>query len=99
MHLDQELLYRPKTRQTQSVYEQVVHLVQRLLGDVSTEAVLDCTDELIGLLKDEEMPLSRRRESLEKYLGLTSLKDDEFHSLVTLVGQLTDFEKVDPVNQ
>lgn len=98
IEINLELLYRPKTRETQAVYEQIVHLVQKHLGDVSTDTVLDCTDEVIVLLKNDQLPLAKRKQELDMLLGLTPLNGDEFNQVVVWCQRLTDFEGQPPAS-
>ena len=84
MKFNQELVYRPKTKETQAVYEQIVYMVQKHLGDESTETVLDCTDEVITLLKNDTVSLTRRKEEMDVLFKLTPFNSDEFNSIVVL---------------
>lgn len=94
----QDLIYRPKTRETRAVYEQVVHLVQKHLGDVSTEVLLDCTDEILALLKNDELTLAQRRQELDSLLGVqaTKLSAESFNQVVVWSQLLTDYEESAP---
>lgn len=52
---ESQLIYRPRTRETQVHYEQIMHMVQRYLGHSSIETMKDAVDEILAVLKDDNL--------------------------------------------
>ena len=46
-------MYRPKARETKAAYEQIVHMVQKHLGDFSIETIKDAVDDVLVCLKND----------------------------------------------
>lgn len=55
IEVSQDLIYKPRMPETKVVYEQILHLVTRYLGDSSIETSKDAVDEVLAILKNEEM--------------------------------------------
>lgn len=51
IEIQEELVYRPKTRETRAYYEQMIMIVQRHLGDYSLDVIKGALDEIIAILK------------------------------------------------
>ena len=66
---------------------------------MSTETVLDCCDEVITLLKSENLQIAKRKEQIDTLLGLSPLNADEFNQIVVWTQQLIDFEPPSLVNR
>ena len=71
--------------ETKVIYEQILHLVTRYLGDSSIETSKDAVDEVLAILKNEEMNDQERKADIDSILGgIVPLKEDEFSSLIAL---------------
>ena len=55
LEVEQELLYRPRTKETQVHYDQLMHKVQRHLGDAAIETTRDALDEMLAILKEDNL--------------------------------------------
>lgn len=84
VQIQEDLVYRPKTKETRAVYEQFLGLVQRHMGDVSTSDLKSAGDEVLAILKTEEGGLtdSLRKREIEGILD--RLSDETFNTLVVL---------------
>ena len=66
-------------------------MVQRHLGDLPIETIKDAVDEVLVLLKADSLNDRRRKQEIDRLLGLDKLADDEFNNLTVLAQQLTDY--------
>ena len=64
MQIEEDLIYRPKTRDTKAVYEQLLALVQNKMGDCSLEIIKGALDEILAIIKSEtnSAALSKKAE-------------------------------------
>jgi pre-mRNA-splicing helicase BRR2 len=90
--LQDDLLYRPKTKETRLVYEQFLALLQRHVGDLSTEDLKSAGDEVLALLKSEDLTDKQRRMEIETIVD--RLSDEAFNQMVVLGQQMVDYDVV-----
>ena len=91
VEIAEDLVYRPKTKETKAYYEQMLVIVQRHMGDHSLEDFKGALDEVISILKAEGMKDSERKEQIESLPDIDRLSDGDFNTLTVLGQQLTDF--------
>lgn len=89
VEIQEELVYRPKTKETRAFYEQMIMIVQRHMGDYSLEVIKGALDEIIAILKAEGVKDSERKAEIEGIID--RLTETEFNSLTVLGQQLTDY--------
>ena len=53
VQIEEDLIYRPKTKDTKAIYEQLLALVQKKMGDCSLETIKGALDEILAILKSE----------------------------------------------
>lgn len=82
VQIDEDLIYRPKTKDTKVVYEQILSIVQRHMGDNSTGEIKGATDEVLAILKSDNLNDSQRKIEIEGFLD--SLTDETFNSMTVL---------------
>lgn len=63
VQLQEDLLYRPKTKETRLLYEQFLSIVSRHLGDVSLSDLKSAADEVLAILKTEDGVTDAMRKS------------------------------------
>jgi pre-mRNA-splicing helicase BRR2 len=83
------LRYRPRTTETSEVYELILGLVHRVLGDQTSEVVRSATDTVLESLKDEELKEFDKRKQVQTVIGKVS--EDDWGQLVNLSKKLTDY--------
>lgn len=76
------MLYKPKTKETRLIYEQILALIQRHMGDLSTEDLKSATDEVLAVLKSDNYNDSQRKQDIEGIID--KLTDENFNALVVL---------------
>ena len=85
-------MYKPKASETKAAYEQIVHIVQKHLGDFSIETIKDAADDVLACLKNDNFNDKQRKSKIDDILGLSKLSEDEFNTLTVLSQLLTDYE-------
>lgn len=63
------LMYRPKTPETRTTYEYILHCIQEALGDQSREILCGAADEVLSSLKNSKLRDKERRKEVESLLG------------------------------
>lgn len=69
-----------------------MHLTQKYLGDASIETTRDAVDEILLLLKNEDLNDATRRINIDKLFGSTKVSDEDFNQMTVLAACLTDYE-------
>merc|ERR1712129_672978 len=82
-------IYRPRTQQTKSVYEQLLNRLQVPLGDQAPDVLRGAADEVLAAIKTDGVLDSERKKDCEEVLG--SITDEYFAELFRLAKQITDF--------
>lgn len=81
--------YRPKTKETKSVYEKLLHFTTAYLGDQPQDIIMSAVDECLSILKDDALRDHDRKKQVESLLG--KLPDERFAALIDLGKRVTDF--------
>jgi pre-mRNA-splicing helicase BRR2 len=82
--------YRPKTRETKAVHQQLLNFVEQFLGDVEISIIFSATDELLGILKADNMKPSDKEAAVSQLLGAPT-PQDKYTELIRLGKLITDF--------
>lgn len=81
--------YQPRKRETRQAYQELLGQIKFCLGDQPQNVILSATDEVLTLLKDENIrPLDRQRE-IQLILG--PLTNETYNSLIKISKQITDY--------
>lgn len=81
--------YKPKTRETRLAYQSLLGLIQTLLGDEPPDVLRDAADEVLYILKDEEMRAPDKKKQIEAILG--GMDENQFADLMGIGRRITDF--------
>ena len=65
IEIGEELLYRPKTRETKNYYEQMLVIIRRHMGDLPLDTIKGALDEVICILKREGAKDIERKKEIE----------------------------------
>lgn len=68
VQIEEELQYRPKSRETRAVYEQMLLIVQRHMGDNSLDVLKGALDEVVAILKADGVQDRDRKIEIESLL-------------------------------
>ena len=90
--LQEQGLYRPRTKDTQTAYEHLLTFVQQQLGEQPREYLASAADEALAILKDESRTDPERKRAAEELLG--AVTDRRFHDLVEIGKRITDYHDV-----
>ena len=71
--------------------EPKLHMTQHKIGHSSIETMKDAVDEILAVLKDENLNDRQRKAEIDALLGLEPLTDDEFNTMTVLASCLTDY--------
>merc|ERR1711972_1295308 len=82
-------IYRPRTQQTKTVYEQLLNRLQQPLGDQAPDVLRGAADEVLAAIKTDGILDAERKRDVEEVLG--SIDDIFFQELYRLSKQITDF--------
>jgi hypothetical protein len=85
-----EATYRPRHRESKKAYEEILSLIQTSLGDQPHDILRGAADEILHILKDQNLTDPKRQVEVEKLLR--RLPQDKFHKLVGLGKQIHDFK-------
>lgn len=82
--------YQPKKRETRHAYQELIAAVQKHIGAYQPQNVtLSATDEVLALLKDENiLPVPRQKE-IKLILG--DIDGDAYNHLIKIAKQITDY--------
>jgi pre-mRNA-splicing helicase BRR2 len=84
------LVYAPKTRETRGVYEQLLGIVQTMIGDQPQDVLKGALDEVLATLRSEGVFDDQRRLEIESILG--PLTSEQFNRFVTMSKSLSDYD-------
>lgn len=82
--------YAPKTRETRDAYEKILSFIQPTLGDVSTDILKSCADEVLATLKDDTKKDNDRKKLIEETIS-APLTNENFAKLTSLGKLITDY--------
>ena len=89
----ESFFYRPSTRATHQVYEQLLVVLQQQLGDQPDEVLRGAADEVLQVLKEDGVREGERKRNIEGVLG--PITQDRFTKLFQLSKNITDFMGAD----
>lgn len=81
--------YKPKTRETKIAYEELLRLVQQIIGDQPHDILKGAADEILAVLKDDSFSESSRQREIEKLTA--RLSADKYYNLVNVGKNVTDY--------
>lgn len=83
------LNYRPKTAETREVFELLLGIVHRTLGDQAQDIVRSAADTVLEVLKSEDVKEFDRKKEVETITG--SIDGDSWSQMVNLAKKITDY--------
>ncbi|KAJ2438412.1 Pre-mRNA splicing, partial [Coemansia sp. RSA 2424] len=96
-HIDSsfELTYQPQTPETKGIWELLLTLTRPYLGsDQPLEVLLSAADEMLVILKNEDLKDTEKKKQVVELLGCgttTPIGDAEFSKFIQLARQITDY--------
>lgn len=83
------LTYRPRTAETREIYELILGIVHRSLGDQAQDIIRSAADTVLETLKTDSLKDFDKKKDIESVVG--SLTGDTFSQLVNLSKKITDY--------
>ncbi len=94
---EEKLNYYPKTKDTHSIYDDLLNIVREYFTDQSPSLIKSALDFIILILRDEKMNEMKKKEEIEKILG-KKIANEEINKLYILCKSLVDYEP-DNINE
>ncbi|KAJ1884487.1 Pre-mRNA splicing, partial [Kickxella alabastrina] len=88
---EEEGVYKPRSRETQMVWDMLLACCRRHIGDQTPEVLVSAADEALSVLKDESSRDREKRAEVEKLFG-AKVDEAEFSRFIQLASQITDYE-------
>jgi len=87
-----ETIYQPKTRETKAAYEVLLAFIQKQMGDQPHDVLRSCADEVLAVLKDENLKQKEKQSQIARMLSVSKIEEEPFSRLVTIGGKITDYK-------
>ena len=84
--------YNPKTKDTKSIYEDIIVMVQKYLCDQPPEYVNSAVDEIIPNMKKSDLSQEDKKIYLKNILG-KEIKNEEINKIILLCKGLLDYNE------
>eukprot|EP01125_Pyxidicula_operculata_P014589 TRINITY_DN4878_c0_g1_i1.p1 TRINITY_DN4878_c0_g1~~TRINITY_DN4878_c0_g1_i1.p1 ORF type:complete len:2162 (+),score=668.51 TRINITY_DN4878_c0_g1_i1:53-6538(+) len=81
--------YQPKTKETRQAYDNLLNFVRQKLGDQQRNVIMSASDEILAIIKDEEIKPKDKQQMLEELLP--GLNQDGYTSLHKICQEITDY--------
>lgn len=86
-----EGVYQPKSRETRAAYETLLSFIQQQLGGQPVNVVTGAADEVLGVLKNDNLKNPDKKKEIEKLL-YTSIPNQVFDHVVSSGRLITDYQ-------
>uniref|UniRef100_A0A7S0D2D4 RNA helicase n=1 Tax=Amorphochlora amoebiformis TaxID=1561963 RepID=A0A7S0D2D4_9EUKA len=92
LNADVDAVYRPQTRDTKQAYEALLSLIQHAMGDKPHDVLQSAADEVLAIMKEDNVKLKVQKQELKKLLGISHKFDDErFGRFINVTKKITDY--------
>ncbi|XP_027106928.1 DExH-box ATP-dependent RNA helicase DExH12-like [Coffea arabica] len=85
-----EGVYQPKTKETRAAYEALLSAIQQQLGGQPLNIVSGAADEILAVLKNENLKNPDKKKEIEKLLN--PIPSQVFDNLVSIGRLITDYQ-------
>jgi len=89
LEINEQLLYRPKTKETNIVYEELLTIINVYLPDQPHNMLKGALDDVLATLKTENMKDSDKIQEIEAIIGKISA--EEYNKIFQLSKSLVDY--------
>lgn len=87
-----ETIYQPKTRETKAAYEVLLNFIQKEMGDQPHDVLRSCADEVLSVLKDEDLKQKEKQTTIARMLAVAKIEEEPFSKLVNIGAKITDYK-------
>jgi hypothetical protein len=88
--IHEDVIYRPRQKETRVVYNQILNIVQSNFSDVPLDTLKAAVDEVLAILKTDDMKDVDRKNEIEVIID--KLTDQTFNTLTILAAKITDYD-------
>ena len=88
---EEKLKYYPKTKDTHSIYDDLLNIIREYYIDQSPDLIKSALDFIIFILRDEKKNEIQKKEEVEKILG-KKVSNEEINKLYVLCKSLIDYD-------
>uniref|UniRef100_A0A0E0KIW7 RNA helicase n=1 Tax=Oryza punctata TaxID=4537 RepID=A0A0E0KIW7_ORYPU len=89
LSLIDDVVYRPRTKETRAAYEALLSVIQRQLGGQPPDVLGSAADEVLSILNNDKIKSPEKKKEIEKFLD--PISHQMFHQLVSIGKLITDF--------
>uniref|UniRef100_A0A0E0P155 RNA helicase n=1 Tax=Oryza rufipogon TaxID=4529 RepID=A0A0E0P155_ORYRU len=89
LSLIDDVVYRPRTKETRAAYEALLSVIQRQLGGQPPDVLGSAADEVLAILNNDKIKSPEKKRGIDKFLD--PIYDQMFHQLVSIGKLITDF--------
>uniref|UniRef100_A0A0D9ZCZ7 RNA helicase n=1 Tax=Oryza glumipatula TaxID=40148 RepID=A0A0D9ZCZ7_9ORYZ len=89
LSLIDDVVYRPRTKETRAAYEALLSVIQRQLGGQPPDVPGSAADEVLAILNNDKIKSPEKKRGIDKFLD--PISDQMFHQLVSIGKLITDF--------
>ena len=89
VEIEDNLLYKPKTKENRLIYEQILSRIHQFVGDEPQDVLKSVTDEVLAELKIDNKKDTEKKTEIEAMIG--KISPDVFSELLNLSKQITDY--------
>lgn len=91
LSLNDDGMYRPKTKETRAAYEALLSTIQQQFGDQPQDILRGAADEVLGVLKNDKFKDPDKKKEIEKLLN--SMSNERFGQLVAIGKLISDYSE------
>lgn len=89
VEIEDDLLYKPKTKENRLIYEQILSRIHQCIGDEPQEVLKSVTNEVLAELKIDNKKDTDKKNEIEAMIG--KISNDVFSELLNFSKQINDY--------
>ncbi|CAM9002212.1 unnamed protein product [Rhodiola kirilowii] len=90
LNTTEEGIYQPKTKETRAAYEAMLSVIQQQLGGQPLSIVSGAADEILAVLKNENLKNPEKKREIEKLVN--PINNSTFDQFVSIGRLITDYQ-------
>ncbi|SOV21187.1 pre-mRNA-splicing helicase BRR2, putative [Plasmodium sp. DRC-Itaito] len=92
VNIEDIFLYKPSTKHTEEIYTKLMSKIRYLLGDNTGDIINSACNEILYILKNEELNNEEKKKQVESQLEI-NISDEVFIEINNLSKEIYDFNK------
>ncbi|GAW79840.1 pre-mRNA-splicing helicase BRR2 [Plasmodium gonderi] len=86
-------MYKPTTKYTEKIFCNIMGIVRNLIGDNTGDIINSACNEILYILKNENLTNEEKKAQVENALELSTMSDEHFIDLNNCAREIYDFNK------